>query len=66
MQPHEQRVIDERDELSTKLNALGAFITTPKFRELEDIDRTHLRAQAAHMRRYLKTLDQRIGRFDNA
>ncbi len=45
MAPHEQRVVDELDELVTKANALESFLETERFRSLLSRDRVLLTHQ---------------------
>ena len=63
MQPHQQRVVDEHAELNTKLFALHAFIDTPPFMVLDDVERSRLRYQAIAMRNYSTVLSDRIRAF---
>lgn len=66
MQPHQQRAIDERDELSNKLTKLNAFINsdtfTGKVKDLRERDRLIL--QKFIMTRYLEILNERITAFE--
>lgn len=62
--PHQQRVIQERDELNEKITNLTVFIEdSPIFRALPDIDRGHLIGQKSAMLLYKEYLDRRIARF---
>jgi proline racemase len=70
MLPHQQRVIDERDQLAERLDKLRAFITLQPqggtvsiFDSLDKAEREDLRSQARHMREYKAILDRRIARF---
>lgn len=63
LQPHEQRVVTERDELSEKIGKLKVFTMTKKFDELEDADAILLNVQLEQMIAYERTLDCRIKRF---
>lgn len=64
MKPHEQRVIDERDALGTKLNALVAFIVgAAQFIKLPPGDQALLRKQRNAMIAYYNILEHRISRF---
>jgi len=60
---YEQRVLDELQELSTKLNALHEFLCTNQFSQLDPIDRILLLRQYGHMDRYAKVLQDRADRF---
>ena len=60
LQPHQQRVLDEYNELGERLAKLNAFIGSPKFNEVDATERTLLMAQAHHMTAYFVTLKQRV------
>ena len=61
---HEQRVIQERNELSEKTVKLSEFIDKSKiFESLGDRDRELLVSQYNVMLNYLRILNERIGRF---
>lgn len=64
MQPHEQRVIDEKEELDEKLAKLIAFTgASPIFASLPLADQELLCEQRTVMSRYSDILEQRIARF---
>lgn len=64
LQPHQQRVIDERKELDDKIKKLGSFILdNPIFLTLETEEQIDLKSQYEFMNKYLSVLDRRIGRF---
>ena len=63
MQPHEQRVVDEKVELDTRLEKLRAFFTTPIFQELDYHDQWLLKLQENVMSDYSEILETRIARF---
>lgn len=63
MQPHEQRVIDEREELADKLGKLSTFAAGETFAGLPEVDQVLLAGQRDVMSAYLKILDRRIARF---
>ena len=63
MQPHEKRVVDERNDLSDKLSKLAAFFVTDTFLGLPEADRILLVTQEEQMTCYLNTLGRRIERF---
>lgn len=63
MQPHEQRVVAERDDLKERFEKLEAFLDGDIFRNMTVRDRTLLRRQYGHMEGYLKMLDLRIKYF---
>ncbi|MDA4845982.1 crAss001_48 related protein [Hoeflea poritis] len=62
-QPHEERVIAERNELAERLRKLKEFSLTPTFEELPDADAILLNHQRKVMTLYLETLNCRIARF---
>lgn len=66
MLPHQQRVIDERDELSNKLAKLNAFINSDGFtKTVKDLrERDRLILQKFIMTRYLEILNERITAFE--
>lgn len=64
LQPHEARVIAERDELRAKLKALTVFIdTNPTFVTLPKAEQDLLQKQEVLMRQYVSILTQRIALF---
>lgn len=63
MQPHQQRVVDEKNELETKCAALGNFIGGAIFNSLSDGERQLLSEQLGWMKGYLSVLNQRIDGF---
>jgi len=59
--PHQSRVLDEHDELDTKLGLLDAFIkSSPVFTSLPEGEKTLLLRQQEHMGAYLDILAARI------
>lgn len=66
MQPHEQRVVTEKQELDTKLEKLYNFVFSDNnsvFKTLHPKDRDLLEDQYTAMKRYSEILDKRIDRF---
>lgn len=63
MQPHQQRVIDEKVELGEKLEKLLSFIQTDFYKNLPEAERELLFYQSEVMEDYFKTLEQRIELF---
>ena len=61
--PYQQRVIQERNELDSKLGSLLTFIGTPVFHSLDGADRALLKQQADVMAEYSRILSIRIARF---
>ena len=66
IQPNQQRVIDERDELKTKVAKLSDFIDrNPAFGNISTQEQGLLRIQSDLMRQYLSILNQRIALFSD-
>lgn len=63
MQPHQQRVIDEKAELDEKREKLDAFGRTPMFTGLPQQEKERLTAQAHIMTMYSAVLSDRIAAF---
>lgn len=64
LQPHQQRVVDEKTELDEKLSKLDQFIAeSPIFKKLESEDRMLLEEQFRAMTEYSNILYNRINRF---
>lgn len=63
LQPHQQRVVDERQELQVKHMKLGAFIQSETFEKLDLENRLLLKAQELVMSAYIGVLDERIKKF---
>lgn len=63
MQPHQERVIAESNELHEKIKKLRTFIDGDVFRKLDPIDRDLLISQRVFMDAYDGILRQRIARF---
>lgn len=61
--PHERRVIEERAQLSERLEKLGTFLALPDFGKLESAEQDRLTRQHKIMREYLQVLDERIAAF---
>ena len=66
MLAHQQRVVDERDELAGRLERLSAFIHGPRFADVPDMEQRLLVAQRVHMRHYLDVLERRIAAWGAA
>ena len=65
MLPHQQRVVDEKNELDVKIEKLDIFIkTNPIFGQMELQDQQLLDEQLKHMNAYWNVLRQRIGERD--
>jgi len=63
LQPHQQRVIDEKKELDEKLGKLLSFFQSPIFVSLAEAERVRLRCQARFMEGYSAVLGERIEAF---
>lgn len=63
MQPHQQRVVQEKAELDEKIEKLEAFIQSEKFKVVDSEDSFLLNQQLAYMLAYSNTLQMRIERF---
>lgn len=64
MQPHQQRVIDEKAELDKKANALSEFIgNSPIFETLDPAEQERLKEQNDIMWQYSEILGARIAAF---
>lgn len=63
MQPHQQRVLDERTELADKTEKLAKFFSGSIFASLALEERSRLGRQLGLMRAYLEVLDARIEAF---
>lgn len=63
LQPHQQRVVEERTELEDKLGKIHAFITSEKFASIPDDEQGRLVLQHKLMESYALVLEQRIAAF---
>lgn len=64
MQPHEQRVVDEKKELDEKMDKLDKFIqSNPLYGTLAKEDQKLLERQYKAMDTYSYILGQRIAKF---
>lgn len=64
LQPHQQRVVDEKAELDTKAEKLSAFIgSSPVFETLDAEEQERLRRQNDLMWQYSEILGERIAAF---
>ena len=63
MQPYQQRVVDEKIELSDKLAKLLQFFQTTTFGALPEAEQSRLRNQARFMDGYAAVLEERIAAF---
>ena len=64
MQPHQERVVAEANELRERFTKLTAFISgSDTFKTLDAQDQELLRRQRSYMGDYLDVLGERIARF---
>ena len=63
LQPHQERVVAEKTELSDKLSKLLAFFQSPIFSTLSEAEQSRLRNQARFMDGYSAVLAERIAAF---
>ena len=63
MQPHQQRVLEEKAELNAKLEKLKVFLAGPVFKTLEPAEQMRLIQQCAIMVDYSSVLGKRIAAF---
>ena len=64
MQPHQERVLHEKEELDQKIQKLTAFVGGTIFASLDDAERSRLSIQLQHMNGYSEILGQRIAAFE--
>jgi len=60
MEPHQERVVAERAELSEKVSKLAAFVDGGRMADIPVPERTLLIGQLSVMREYLSILDERL------
>ena len=66
LQPHQQRVVDEKTELDAKATALSQFIGhSPIFGTLDPAEQERLKEQNDVMWQYSEILAARIAAFTN-
>lgn len=63
LQPHQQRVVDEKAELDSKRDRLTEFLKGPIFRSLPEDEQERLSRQASIMEQYSGVLAERIVNF---
>lgn len=66
LQPHQERVVAERDELTVKTGKLAIFIGGPVFGGLPVEERNRLFRQFTSMYEYASVLNERIAAFQDA
>jgi len=64
MQPYQQRVVEEKDEINKKATDLSNFIgTSPIFDTLDPVEQERLKEQNDVMWQYFEILEARIAAF---
>jgi hypothetical protein len=64
MQPHQERVVQEKEELDKKANALSDFIgNSPIFETIDPEEQERLKEQNDIMWQYSEVLGKRIAAF---
>ena len=63
MQPHQQRVVDEKAELSDKLDKLETFVGGAIYNSLPPDEQARLTRQKLIMELYEQVLSERISAF---
>lgn len=63
LQPHQQRVVDEHNELFERTAKLGLFFGTKEFVALDKAEKTRLSMQWQLMQQYGLILSERIAAF---
>lgn len=64
MAPHQQRVVDEKNDLNEKLGKLSSFISGSEiYKKLPYDEQCRLKAQLFAMQMYFNILDDRIDNF---
>lgn len=63
LQPHQQRVVDEKRELDDRREKLNAFFSTSIFHGLPESEQSRLLRQGVAMRTYSEILGERIAAF---
>lgn len=64
MQPHQQRVVDEKAELDEKRSKLDFFLRTMTFKDLSQDEAGRLLRQSKCMGTYSEILGERIAAFN--
>lgn len=63
LQPHQQRVVTERNDLQVKFAALGTFLSSAQADSIDAQERARLAIQYSIMNAYLQVLELRIACF---
>lgn len=63
LQPHQQRVVTEKEELDSKIKGLSGFLLTDAFLAVPEAEQQRLRTQLTIMQAYSYILYARIFHF---
>jgi len=63
LQPHQERVVEEKKDLDTKIDKLKDFVEGPIHSTLVEDEQKRLATQLHHMKEYATALGQRIAAF---
>lgn len=63
LQPHQQRVVEELDQLADRALKLGAFINSERFDSIDKMEQRRMLVQSVHMLGYLEVLQQHVNAF---
>jgi hypothetical protein len=63
MQPYQQRVLEEKDQLDIRLRALSEYLLSEHFKALPKLSQDQLHLQFLAMKQYQLILAQRIENF---
>lgn len=63
LQPHQQRVVQEKQELDERLSKLHSFLGSQVFNSLDADEQSRLRRQADLMNQLSIVLGERIAKF---
>lgn len=60
LEPYQQRVVEERDELAPRVDRLHNFVNGASFESATVVEQGFLKAQLGYMQGYLNSLNSRI------
>ena len=63
MQPYQQRVLEEKDQLDARIRALADWLLHDQFKSLPKLSQDQLHLQFLAMKQYQLILAQRIENF---
>lgn len=63
LQPHQERVVVETNEVKLKLTNLAKFINSDFFKTVDTDEQERLKRQIGFMRQYYDVLEERIAAF---